>query len=771
MHMDSQKTTIVKKEIRLFQSLGWKRNLLAVAAGFVVCTALEQITIATSGIREISGFDLSVAVMPLCGFSLAGWGVLGFILANVCSFCRLLFLHQAGALQNLLLVFGVRLAAMAVYCILPGSLWYRIRLKGEDTIRFPRMNTCAHVLKYYVIILVSTAIYVAMTALAYQSAFTRADLLNWAVTYTQYVDVALILGIPLLVLVSLVRNKTVTINERLVLAFLFTGVIAASLGGFLIYRTAAYLAPQIFREAHTYAVSSATSVTLPDISGSAYLRFRSMYYVVIAILLNGLLAIELLFMRRIEKKVTEPIIHVADALEGYADHEEDALDSESVITKCAPYEQGCGEVSSLTRTCVSMVGEIDAYTENLKAITAEKERIATELNVASKIQKDMLPGIFPPFPDRPEINLYASMLPAKEVGGDFYDFYLLDQEHLVLTIADVSGKGVPASLFMVISKTLLNNYAQSSRSPKRILTYVNHQLCVNNESCMFCTVWLGILNLRTGHMVCANAGHEYPVIRRRGGEFELFTDKHDLPLGLRDGLLYHDYEITLAPGDCLFQYTDGVPEATDCDEKLFGEERLIETLNREPGASPQQQIIHVHEAIEEFVKEAPQFDDTTMLCVEYRGSDSLNSAKYLYQDALAVPARLDCLERVTGFVEKNLDRLECPEKARFDIELAAEETFVNIVDYAYDGGEGDLTIEFGFDEDCRTAVLVFTDSGIPFDPTIQPAPDTSLKAEEREVRGLGIHIVRKTMDEVLYEYAGGKNILTIRKYIGENVQQ
>ena len=265
--------------------------------------------------------------------------------------------------------------------------------------------------------------------------------------------------------------------------------------------------------------------------------------------------------------------------------------------------------------------EINDYIDHLTEVTAEKERMGAELNIATQIQASMLPCIFPAFPDRNEFDIYASMDPAKEVGGDFYDFFLIDEDHIALVMADVSGKGVPAALFMVIAKTLLKNTAQSGISPKEVLSQVNTQLCENNEAEMFVTVWLGIMQISTGHMVCANAGHEYPAIRRVGGQYELLHDKHGFVLAGMEGSRYREYEITLEKGDSLFVYTDGVPEATNAENELFGTDRMLEALNQNPDAASEEVIREVQKAMEVFVKQAPQFDDITMLSMIYKGKE------------------------------------------------------------------------------------------------------------------------------------------------------
>ncbi len=274
------------------------------------------------------------------------------------------------------------------------------------------------------------------------------------------------------------------------------------------------------------------------------------------------------------------------------------------------------ETQLLALSFQSLTERIKRYITEVREITAEKERIGAELSVATQIQADMLPCIFPPFPGRKEFDIYASMTPAKEVGGDFYDFFLLDDNHLAMVIADVSGKGVPAALFMVISKTLIKNQAQISDSPKEIMETVNNLLCENNKEGMFVTVWLGIMDIATGKIAAVNAGHEYPAVRKADGTFELFKDKHGMIAGGMEGLRYKEYEMEIEEGGCLFVYTDGVPEATDAQNELFGTDRMIEALNRDPSASPEQLLKNVKAAVDEFVGEAPQFDDLTMLAME-----------------------------------------------------------------------------------------------------------------------------------------------------------
>ena len=250
----------------------------------------------------------------------------------------------------------------------------------------------------------------------------------------------------------------------------------------------------------------------------------------------------------------------------------------------------------------------------------ENSRIETELSMASSIQSDMLPNIYPAFPERKEFDIYASMTPAKEVGGDFYDFFLVDDDHLCMVMADVSGKGVPAALFMMASKIILANNAMLGKTPAQILTDTNDAVCKNNREEMFVTVWLGILELSTGVLTYANAGHEYPAVKQADGKFELIKEKHELVLGGVEGLKYKDHELKMEPGSKIFLYTDGVVEATDLKNELFGTDRLIEALNTDVFAEPEEILKHVRAKVDVFVDKAEQFDDLTMLCIEYKGN-------------------------------------------------------------------------------------------------------------------------------------------------------
>lgn len=277
------------------------------------------------------------------------------------------------------------------------------------------------------------------------------------------------------------------------------------------------------------------------------------------------------------------------------------------------------EIQVLAESFDELSQKAAQYIADITEITKEKERIGTELSLATRIQASMLPHIFPPYPERHEFDIYAMMTPAREVGGDFYDFFLIDDDHLCMVMADVSGKGIPAALFMMISKTILQSCAMLGVSPAEVLKRTNDALCSNNQVEMFVTVWLGILEISTGTLTAANAGHEYPVLKRQDGSFELYKDKHGLVIGGMEGISYKEYTLRLQKGDQLFLYTDGVPEATDANNQMFGLDRMLDALNQEKSDSPEQFLNCVKDAVGAFVKDAEQFDDLTMLGFTYHG--------------------------------------------------------------------------------------------------------------------------------------------------------
>lgn len=479
-----------------------------------------------------------------------------------------------------------------------------------------------------------------------------------------------------------------------------------------------------------------------DISMEKIMGDRQNYlFCVIAVLFVCTLAITLVILRIINSSVVKPITTlnkgINDVAEGKLDHLVDIRTGD--------------EIEALGHSFNKMTRELLLYTQSLKKITAEKERISAELELARSIQTSMLPSIFPPFPHRSEFDIFASMTPAKEVGGDFYDFFLVDDNHLALVMADVSGKGVPAALFMVIAKTLLKNCAQDGLSPKQIFQKVNGQLCENNKEQLFVTAWLGILEISTGKITAANAGHEYPAIKRAAGAYELYKDNHGFVLGGMESSVYSEYELFLSSGDKLFLYTDGVTEATNEKNELYGTAKMLETLNRLKSADAHDTLKLLKEDIEDFAGERPPFDDTTMLCLELKDNGNFMKEMDFKPQPLSI-------HQATAFVESELKAASATDSAVARVNIITDEIFSNILSY---GQATRITVGCGVKHD--TLTLVFRDNGIPFNPLAKTDPDISLPIKERESGGLGILITKKLADTVAYEYRDGLNILLLTK--------
>jgi sigma-B regulation protein RsbU (phosphoserine phosphatase) len=406
----------------------------------------------------------------------------------------------------------------------------------------------------------------------------------------------------------------------------------------------------------------------------------------------------------------------------------------------------------------SLSDDINSTVSTLKRYIAEAAaRIDRELEYAKQIQLSALPTNFP---EKENFEIYAQMIAAKEVGGDFYDFYKLSDTTVAFLVADVSGKGIPAAMFMMTAKTIIKDLAESGMAVNDIFTKANEKLCENNESGMFVTAWMGILDLETGRMQFANAGHNPPLLKRANGDFEYLKTRAGFVLAGMEGIRYRAGELMFYPGDRLFLYTDGVPEATNAENKLYGEDRLLAYMNENALAKATEFLPALKANIDEFVGDAPQFDDITMLMFDYKpkqgGVHTMNKI---------FPAKVEALSDVLGFVDQTLESYECPMKIQTAICVAIEEVFVNIAHYAYGEGEGDMTLGIEFDVESREITFRMTDKGTPFDPLKKPDPDITLSAEEREIGGLGIFITKKTMDSVTYAYENGENILTMIKKI------
>ena len=330
----------------------------------------------------------------------------------------------------------------------------------------------------------------------------------------------------------------------------------------------------------------------------------------------GLFVLSLLYLLLLMKYIIHPLRKVQQNIRIYTRDKD-----RKTVTDNLRALNLSNEMGELSDDVISLAKEIDEYLEEIQTINEEKQKIAAELSLASRIQADMIPSTFPPYPERRDVDLYGSMIPALEVGGDFYDFFKVDDDHLAIVIADVSGKGIPAALFMMITKIIIENAVteKNMQNPAGIMEIVNEQICKHNTEEMFVTVWLGILNLRTGQVSAVNAGHECPVLKQPNDSFRLMRNRHGFVVGGMEGISYQNIEFTMEPGAKLFLYTDGIPEATNENNELFGMDRAVEALRGAQDESPEKILTAINRAINDFIGDAKQFDDQTMLCIHYKG--------------------------------------------------------------------------------------------------------------------------------------------------------
>lgn len=355
-----------------------------------------------------------------------------------------------------------------------------------------------------------------------------------------------------------------------------------------------------------------------DISMDQVVADRQTFLLNVVIIMAVItLVFTVIYLLLVNNIVVRPIKQMTAATEVFISAREDERGAQSPISALSVNTKD--ELQTLCESLKQMESDLNSHIDNLKKVTAEKERIGAELDVATHIQKSMLPCIFPPFPDRKEFDIFATMNPAKEVGGDFYDFFMVDDSHLAVVMADVSGKGVPAALFMVIGKTLIKDHTQPGVSLGEVFSKVNNMLCDSNSEGLFITAFEGVLDLKTGEFRYVNAGHELPFICKQAEGFEAYKIRAGFVLAGMEDLRYREGTLQLAPGDRIFLYTDGVPEATNGNNELYGMERLNHILNQNIQSTPEKVLEEVKADVDAFVGDAPQFDDITMLCLDYRG--------------------------------------------------------------------------------------------------------------------------------------------------------
>jgi sigma-B regulation protein RsbU (phosphoserine phosphatase) len=463
------------------------------------------------------------------------------------------------------------------------------------------------------------------------------------------------------------------------------------------------------------------------------------------LMLIGLIIVAVICRSAI-RRVTMPITQFADSADEIASGN---------LSVQLPTIKTKDEMLRLHNSFATMQKSLIQQIEETRSANEEKGRIESELNIARDIQMSMLPKTFPPFPDRNDIEIYGKQKPAKEVGGDLYDFYIRD-EKLFFCIGDVSGKGVPASLVMAVTRTLFRTISFKEALPERIMFGINNAMADNNESNMFVTLFLGVLDLPTGRLRYSNAGHNAPLLI--GQTIGLLPCAANVPLGVQTDWKFSQQETTIDLNTCIFLYTDGLTEAENAANEQFMEERMIEVA-KGMSHEPQQMIEQMFNAVHQFVGNAEQSDDLTMLAIQY--TKPLEKDMKL-QRSITLPNDIEKVPVLAEFVDEVCEIVGFDMSTTMGINLALEEAVVNVMSYAYQPGTmGNVNIEAIANE--TRLKFIISDWGTPFDPTAEKEVDTTLSAEERPIGGLGIHLVRQIMDSINYERIDGMNVLTLRK--------
>ncbi|MDC0325638.1 SpoIIE family protein phosphatase [bacterium] len=418
-------------------------------------------------------------------------------------------------------------------------------------------------------------------------------------------------------------------------------------------------------------------------------------------------------------------------------------------------------VEARVKTHLALKRSLKELQSAYQIIESQKDRMQKELDIGKSIQLSMLPNTFPAFPEHQEFEIYATMQAAREVGGDFYDFFLIDEDHLCVCIGDVSGKGVPAALFMSIAKVLIKSRAADDLSPASILTHVNDEICANNEACMFVTIFLGIIDIRNGILVYTNAGHNPTYIKRANAPQERLEELHGPVVGAMDGLAYRESTENLSQNDLLVLYTDGVTEAMDKDDLLFSDDRLANFLQSTPTTDPHVLTDSIVSEVSKFAAGVEQFDDITILVLKFQSQPILDSAKVF---SLTIPNELDQIDLVNDqfgdFCENNGVEMGGVMK----LNMVFDELINNIISYGFKD-EGPHEIDITAELLGQRLTITISDGGIPFNPFFRIDPDTKSSLEEREIGGLGIHLVKKVMDDVSYKRRVDKNVVTLIKHL------
>jgi len=479
--------------------------------------------------------------------------------------------------------------------------------------------------------------------------------------------------------------------------------------------------------------------------------------ILLLVLIIGILIISILFSRTL----TRPLKTLSRYTQELSSRDFTSSDSYSFLDDLLTVARRGDEVGELAQAFQRMETELENSIENLKKTTSTKERMESELNIGREIQMSMIPLIFPVFPDRKEIVIYGTMEPAREVGGDFYDYFFIDEDRFCFCIGDVSGKGVPAALFMAVTKTLIKSRAADDYSPASIITHINDELSRHNEAFMFVTIFIGILNTKTGKFLYTNAGHNPPYIKRKDGSIEQIDQLHGPVAGAISGLTYKEDKTSLSKKDILLLYTDGITEARNREKEFFSDKRLAEVLSSFEDISAEDIVNSTVSKVKRFEDGADQADDITALAIQFLGIPEETLPMIL---KMTIKNHLSEIGQVKKRFNTFSEQYGISTPIRRKMNMVFDEMLSNIISYAYhDEDEHDIEIRVELSENRLTVSIV--DDGIPFNPIGVEIPDTELSLEERKVGGLGIHLVRNLMDKVSYQRRIDKNIVTFVKHL------
>jgi sigma-B regulation protein RsbU (phosphoserine phosphatase) len=410
------------------------------------------------------------------------------------------------------------------------------------------------------------------------------------------------------------------------------------------------------------------------------------------------------------------------------------------------------------RTHLLLKQSMDELQAAYAVINTQKERMEGELNVGRDIQLSMVPAIFPAFPDREEFIIHGLLKPAREIGGDFYDYFFVERDKLCVCVGDVSGKGVPAALFMAVTKTMIKSTAGEDHSPASIMTRVNDEISNDNPNCMFITLFLGILDTGTGKFCYTNAGHPYPLIRHADGTVNTLKKIHGPVVGAIDGIAYGEDCLSMGLNDFLLVFTDGITEAMNLNDELFGEQRVFDMFDSHTGLNPDALVQATLDSVETFAGDAEQADDITVLALRYNVESQAAGERL----DISISNQLTEIDVVNDAFNEFAERCDIPLPVSLRINMVFDELLNNVISYAYeDEGEHNIDIVVGFVDGQLT--IDITDDGLPYNPFTREDPDTTLSLEEREIGGLGVHLVKNAMDETLYQRRHDRNTVTLIK--------